>query len=114
MERVFFISVAQDFTATPGGRYRTDGEFSGEQFREEVLVPRFNQAVEGSSELVVDLDGVAGYATSFLEEAFGGLVRTTARPGIVSKYLKIQTANDLRQREVESYISDAETALPNA
>lgn len=64
-----------DFTKTPGARNRADGPFSGEQFREELLEPAFTLASERNEKLVVDLDGTQGYATSFLEEAFGGLAR---------------------------------------
>lgn len=64
-----------DFTRTPGPRHRDEGEFSGEQFRDEYLDPRFQTAREEGKTLLVDLDGTSGYASSFLEEAFGGLVR---------------------------------------
>ncbi|MEN3382545.1 MAG: hypothetical protein V7608_2589 [Hyphomicrobiales bacterium] len=65
------IEVATDFSRFPGGRFRTDGPHSGEQFREERLVP----ALHGNDLVVVNLDGVAGFPSSFLEESFGGLVR---------------------------------------
>jgi len=53
------------------GRYPTDGAFNGETFREDKLVPmlRENDVVE------VIIDDAEGYGSSFLEEAFGGLVR---------------------------------------
>lgn len=65
------ISIARDFSRNPAGRYRKDGRFSGEVFREDVLVPKLSK---GS--ICVILDGTDGYGSSFLEEAFGGLVRT--------------------------------------
>ena len=61
------------FSDTPGPRSREEGDFSGEQFLEEVLLPQFEEAVRTNQKLVVDLDGAEGYATSFLEAAFGGL-----------------------------------------
>ena len=64
------ITIADNFSETPLGRYVTDGSYSGERFREEFLVPALK---EGS--LTVDIDGTEGYGSSFLEEAFGGLVR---------------------------------------
>ncbi|MEM6782212.1 MAG: STAS-like domain-containing protein [Bacteroidota bacterium] len=64
-----------DFTVTPGPRHRHEGDFSGEQFREEYVEPRYNEARAAGKRLLVDLDGTAGYASSFLEEAFGGLAR---------------------------------------
>lgn len=65
------IAIAKEFSEYPAGRYREDGEFSGEVFRDDLLVPRLTQydVVE------VNLDGSMGYGSSFLEEAFGGLVR---------------------------------------
>lgn len=61
------IKVA-DFSWTPTGRYVLDGEESGEVFRRTVLVP----AIQQGHHLTINLDGVDGYASSFLEEAFNG------------------------------------------
>lgn len=69
------INVAEDFTRYPGGRYREDGEHSGEEFRDDVLVPALERARVSGGKVTVVLDGVTGYPSSFLEEAFGGLVR---------------------------------------
>jgi hypothetical protein len=65
------IVIDRDFTHFPGGRYKRHGDFSGEQFRDDVLVP----ALRANDHVVVLLDGTEGYASSFLEEAFGGLIR---------------------------------------
>lgn len=62
------IEVAKDFSRFPAGPRRTDGKFSGEAFREDVLIPALKQ---GPAEVV--LDGTLGYASNWLEEAFGGL-----------------------------------------
>lgn len=66
------IFIARDFSPTPGGRTRRDGPYSGEMFRNKFLVPAFDRS---SEDVVIILDGVAGLPPSFLEEAFGGLVR---------------------------------------
>ena len=65
------INVARDYSRFPAGRYRTDGPFSGQRFREEILKPALDQA----DVIEVELDGVSGFGSSFLDEAFGGLVR---------------------------------------
>jgi hypothetical protein len=65
------ISIANDYSETPLGRYVTDGDFSGERFREDFLRP----ALASEEKVEVDIDGVEGYGSSFLDEAFGGLVR---------------------------------------
>lgn len=37
------IRIAEEFTDAPGGRYISDGPFSGEQFRKEMLEPALAQ-----------------------------------------------------------------------
>jgi hypothetical protein len=69
------IEVARDFSKVPGGRFARLGPYSGEEFRQKVLLPALRRARSGSGPVVVRLDGTAGYPASFLEEAFGGLVR---------------------------------------
>ncbi len=64
------ISIAKDFSDTPWGRFPSDSQYSGEAFRETLLRPALEK---GGT--VVDLDGVEGLGSSFLDEAFGGLVR---------------------------------------
>lgn len=61
-----------DWTIFPGGRYKVDGDYSGEKYREEVLIP-FIKENQGD-EILIDLDGTFGFATSFLDEAIGKLV----------------------------------------
>lgn len=68
------IVIGTDFSDTPGGRYYDDGPFSGQRFREEFLIP----ALKSNDTVVVDVSGVEGYGSSFLEEVFGGLVRSNA------------------------------------
>ena len=69
------IEIGKDFSRTPGGRYISDGPFSGELFRDRLLVPALRKARQSGQRVVVLLDGTRGYLSSFLEEAFGGLVR---------------------------------------
>lgn len=69
------IVIADDFGRYPGGRFRADGDFSGEEFRDDYLLPELRRAKSDKRKVSVVLDGVAGYPASFLEEAFGGLVR---------------------------------------
>ena len=73
MERI--IRVVTDFTDTPGARLRSQGDFSGEEFRESILIPAVLEARKHGDKIKIDLDGTYGYPPSFLEEAFGGLVR---------------------------------------
>ena len=69
------ISLAEDFSPFPAGRYHPDdGPYTGQRFREERLVPALGKLGE-AERLEVVFDGVEGCGSSFLDEAFGGLVR---------------------------------------
>ena len=81
MEKII-INIAQDFSETPGPRYQKDGEFSGEKFRESILIPKYEEAVAKKAKLEINLDGGYGYPPSFLEEAFGGLVRRFGKEAV--------------------------------
>lgn len=100
------LSIAKDFSRTPGPRRASEGDFSGEEFLK-LLRVRFREARDAGRSLVVDLDGAAGYATSFLEAAFGGLAREND-PQTVLKTLefKSQEEPDLIE-EIQGYIRDA-------
>ena len=65
------INIAEEFSKHPAGRTRQDGKFSGQRFREEFLAP----ALSSNDEVTVILDGARSYGSSFLDEAFGGLIR---------------------------------------
>lgn len=96
-----------DFTTEPGARYRDDGDYSGEWFREEALLPHFQRALDSHTKLVVDLDGTDGYATSFLEEAFGGLARIYPIDQVLSR---VEVVSDEEPRWVDKiagYIRNA-------
>lgn len=69
------ICISEEFSETPGARYKCEGDNSGEEFRESMLIPRYRDARRLNEKLLVDLDGSYGYPTSFLDEAFGGLAR---------------------------------------
>ena len=64
------INFATDFTDCPGGRARINGDYSGEEFRVDVLKP----ALERADRVVLNLEGVFSFPASFVDEAFGVLV----------------------------------------
>ena len=72
------ISLAKDFSRTPGARYPQEGRFSAQDFRENLLLPKLQEAMKNNVKLEVDLDGTAGIGMSFLDEAFCGLIRNNS------------------------------------
>ncbi|MEG0836042.1 MAG: STAS-like domain-containing protein [Christensenellaceae bacterium] len=97
------ISIANEYTKAPGGRFKKEGPHSGEDFREARLKPRFLQAKSNGDILVVDLDGGYGYATSFLEEAFGGLARDLKDKDLL-KIKIISNEEPALKRKIQEYI----------
>jgi len=69
------LNIGQEFSSHPIGRYYSDGEGSGEQFREEYLKQALALLAEGEKLEVILDDGVEGYGSSFLVEAFAGLIK---------------------------------------
>ena len=100
------INIATDYTKTPGGRFISEGEYSGQDFREKVLKPKILQALENNDQLTVILDGGYGYATSFLEEAFGGLAREM-RNSKIKDIIIISEEEPQLISKIQQYITDA-------
>ena len=99
------IRVA-DFSVAPGGRLKTYSLYSGEEFRESVLLPE----IRGGNKIRVLLDGVRGYGSSFLEEAFGGLVRKlewTSERDIADKIELVSEENPSWVEESYEYMRDS-------
>lgn len=69
----YYINVARDFSPRPRGRDERDqvGPFHGTAFRKAKL----RDPLLAGDEVTVDFDGTEALGPSFLEEAFGGLVR---------------------------------------
>lgn len=104
------LSVAKEFSSVPGPRSRDEGPFSAEQFLDELLHPKFDLAESAGETLLVDLDGGCGYATSFLEEAFGGLARKLSSSERVLNILRIKSDEEpYLQDDVTKYVREAMT-----
>lgn len=74
MEKKHFMKFIDVFTDMPIGRYRSDGDSSGEVFRDDILLP----ALKKYQKVTLDLDGAFGFGSSFLDEAFAGIIRKKA------------------------------------
>lgn len=101
------ISIAKDYSTVPAGRFHSDGDHSGEGFRDNLLAP----ALKEHQQVVVDFDGTEGYGSSFLEEAFGGLVRIHGytREQLHDRLKLVSEEDESIPEEVWGYI---DTAVP--
>jgi hypothetical protein len=101
------LKIATEFSDTPGPRLSNEGPFSGEEFLNKLLRPRFRDALERKCRLIVDLDGSEGYPTSFLEEAFGGLAREFD-PSVVNSTITFKSEEEPHLiDELRTYIREA-------
>jgi len=101
---MMLINIAKDYTRYPSGRYRKNGRTSGEQFRQDFL----ETPIKNGESIEIDFDGTIGYGSSFLEEAFGGLVRATKIPGKeILKRLQFKSSDPSLIEEVKVYIMEA-------
>lgn len=101
------IVFAEDFSRYPAGRFPEDGPYNGTTFRQRLLVP----ALQNFDKVEVIFDGVAGFASSFLEEAFGGLVR---HEGMDRSFLDARLVISTSQPDLEDDIQLAKRCIVKA
>lgn len=105
------INVAIDFSRTPFGRYPSDGDFNAQKFREEVLKPALLKAGSKGETVVIDFSKVAlGVGSSFLEEAFGGLVRAGFDKATLLTLVTVKDRMGLYDKQVKHFIEVAENS----
>lgn len=103
-----FLKISRDFSETPGARYYSDGNFSGQEFYEKILRRAFKEALSDDSKLVIDLDGTEGYATSFLDETFMRLTKEFGKDTVLKNIELISIEEPDWVDEITSYIKDVE------
>lgn len=102
------IHIARDYSKFPAGRHLKDGEFSGERFRKKHLEPPLKKGLQ----VVVYFDGARGYGSSFLDEAFGGLIRTSGfRLATLLTQLELIGSDPGIIHEVWSYLKQEEQKI---
>jgi len=101
------IKIVEDFHPLPAGRYVADGKGNGTTFRDDYLVP----ALEKGENLIIDLDGAPGYPSSFLEEAFGGLIRKNVQPELIRKLIEFKASDPGFQRYVSKIWAHIDRAI---
>ncbi len=90
----------EQFTKYPGPRFIRLGKYSGEQFREEVLKPIF----ENDESIDIDGTGVLGFGPSFLDEAFSPIACKYGLE-IFKEKVKFHSDNDTKLYEkMMSYV----------
>lgn len=105
MSGTTIINIGKQFSRFPAGRYKKDGPASGEQFRDDVVKPLLkNTAIE---KIIIELDDALGYGSSFLEEAFGGLVRDGFSSSQLTEHIEFVSDDLSLIDEIKDYIAQA-------
>lgn len=108
------LSIANEFSKYPAGRYPSDGPNSGERFREEFLMPQLLSALRLGEQVEIVFDGIAGLPSSFLEESFGGVLRVdrslnSTKMLSVLKFLYADPAFQRYEELIRMYVRNAES-----
>jgi len=102
------FNVAKEFATAPGGAYRKDGDKSGEELREDYLVPLLE--AHPNDTLVIELDGIIGMGHATVREAFGGLVGHFGK-GIIDRIEFAPTKHTHVVELAKEYMEEAKEAL---
>lgn len=98
------VNIGLEFSRYPAGRFPADGKYNGQTFRQKFLV----EPLRSGAQLDLFLDDAVDYGSSFLEEAFGGLVRVEALDkAVVAKNLILHSTNPFLVAEIKSYVNEA-------
>ena len=85
-----------------GGRYREQGDFSGEAFRDDFIV---RALLFGDVE--VDLDGIEGPSPGFLDESLGAGLVATIGAELASHVVVVGVKNAHLVRQTMEYRAEA-------
>lgn len=102
------LVIVEEFSPRPYGRYPSDGDYCGEIFRKELLAPRLRRCVQQGNVLEVILDGYNRYGRSFLDEAFGGLIREegftyeTVKKHLIYRHSLVESIEMLIKERIEA------------
>lgn len=101
------IIKLSDYTFNPGGRLKSHGKFSGEWFRDDILMPNIIDAEIKHEKIIINLDDVYSLPKTFLREVFYGLITKYKYKNF--KDLTIVCHDDLGiTADIYSYIAEAE------
>jgi hypothetical protein len=103
------FNLKKDFSECPGARYKNTGMYSGEELRDTYLAPLVKKAIDNKIHLIINLDGTAGCAASFLEETFGGMIRNN-----IADYSDLMNTLVFISNECPKYINEIKSYMKDA
>ena len=82
---VTFTARIADWTLNPGLRYTWQGDYTAQEYLQSFLLEAVKTALNEGKDIVIDLDGPRGYASSFIDEIFGQLSKNFGLERVLSK-----------------------------
>lgn len=107
------IKISTDFSDTPGARYYEDGEYSGQQFYEEILQNKFTECLAKNLSLEVNFDDCYGFASSFLSESFGRLSEEFGVEIVLRTIVIISNDDPLLEDQIKDIVKDPKKSKRN-
>lgn len=102
------INIGKEFSRHPAGRFPTDGKYNGETFRKKFLMPH----LEKDLPIRIYFDDAIDYGSSFLEEAFGGLIRVEGlTKDFILNHIELVTEDTFLKHEIFENIKDESNPL---
>jgi len=103
-------NFAEEFTKNPGLRFRKLSEFSGEEFREDILERYFID----NKQIIINVDGIeSSLGSSFLSEAFGNIAVKYGKEKFMS-IVKIDTSSEIGEVTKEEMLKKVDEAIKRA
>ncbi len=99
------INILNDFGRLLGARYIYEGSFSGQDFLEKILKPKFELALKLNKKLFIELDGVRGYPSSFVSGSFGKLSIEFGKDKLLN-HIELVSNNSIRKEKIINEISN--------
>jgi len=103
-------NFAGEFTKNPGLRFRNLSEFSGEEFREDVLEKFFVK----NKKIIINIDGIeSSLGSSFLSEAFGNIAVKYGKEKFM-EIVEIDTSSEIGMVTNEEMLKRVDEAIKRA
>ncbi len=100
MKEKIIYDFAKEFTKTPGPRYESLGEFSGQRFKDEVLTKLLSEY----KKIEIDGSGITtSFSPSFLSEAFGEFVQKFGADEFFKRVRLFSKTNEKLEEKFKNY-----------
>tara|TARA_B100001287_G_scaffold69292_1_gene57021 strand:+ start:1675 stop:2007 length:333 start_codon:yes stop_codon:yes gene_type:complete len=100
------LIIAKEFGDTAGARDYEDGDFSGKEFYDKFLLPKFKKALEQNYILLIDLAGFWGWPSSFVSGSFGILSKQFTASTVLEHLQFRSESNPMKIEKVKFIIKN--------